>query len=288
MCMGMSRPWATRWPSASVSAEERSPASRRSGERAERMTTRDISSAVALRALRMTSRVTGSTAVTGSAEGVMAATVKPPSPREKDRRRSRGRRRWSCPGPGGDVEVAGLVGDEGGSRRDHHRRPRILDDGRSGKRTTGAPGRRDRSAASRPSLRLRRCMVAVLAGGDPPDATDDDGVMAAGDPPDTKGDDGVLADGDPPDAMGDDGVLADGDPPDATGDGGVLADRDPAEATGAGRSSPPVDGAETRSRIETSSHGSPVANPYSARWRSRKSRVSRAGSSRAASGISMA
>ena len=45
--MGMSRPWAMRRPSASVSADERSPASLRSGERAERMMMTLISSAIA-------------------------------------------------------------------------------------------------------------------------------------------------------------------------------------------------------------------------------------------------
>ena len=47
MCMGMSRPWAMMRPRASVSAEDRSPASFRSGERAERMTMTLISSAMA-------------------------------------------------------------------------------------------------------------------------------------------------------------------------------------------------------------------------------------------------
>ena len=47
MWIGMSRPWATRRPSASVSADERSPASLSSGERAERMSTMLISSAIA-------------------------------------------------------------------------------------------------------------------------------------------------------------------------------------------------------------------------------------------------
>ncbi len=47
MCMGMSRPWAMRRPSASVRADERSPASFRSGERAERITITLISSAMA-------------------------------------------------------------------------------------------------------------------------------------------------------------------------------------------------------------------------------------------------
>ena len=47
MWIGMSRPCAMSRPSASVSAEERSPASLRSGERAERMMITLISSAIA-------------------------------------------------------------------------------------------------------------------------------------------------------------------------------------------------------------------------------------------------
>ena len=47
MWIGMSRPCATSRPSASVSADERSPASLSSGERAERMTITLISSAIA-------------------------------------------------------------------------------------------------------------------------------------------------------------------------------------------------------------------------------------------------
>ena len=43
----MSRPWAISRPRASVSAHERSPASLRSGERAERMMMTLISSAIA-------------------------------------------------------------------------------------------------------------------------------------------------------------------------------------------------------------------------------------------------
>ena len=60
--MGMSRPWAMRSPLWSVMADERSPASRSKGERAERMTTKDISSAAAVSAWRMTSTVKGSIA----------------------------------------------------------------------------------------------------------------------------------------------------------------------------------------------------------------------------------
>src|SRR6202795_3968147 len=57
--MGMSRPCAIRRPSASGRADERSPASLSSGDRAERMTITLISSAIAYSALRTTSRVTG-------------------------------------------------------------------------------------------------------------------------------------------------------------------------------------------------------------------------------------
>src|SRR5687767_14300290 len=53
-------------PSASVSAEERSPASLSNGERAERITITLISSAIAYSALRTTSSVTGCGGVMGS------------------------------------------------------------------------------------------------------------------------------------------------------------------------------------------------------------------------------
>src|SRR6516225_1117986 len=59
--IGMSRPWAMRRPRESVSALDRSPASLRSGERAERMTITLISSAIARTACRTTSRVMGLT-----------------------------------------------------------------------------------------------------------------------------------------------------------------------------------------------------------------------------------
>ena len=198
MCMGMSRPCAMRWPSASVSADDRSPASRRSGDRAERITTRDISSAVALRALRMTSRVTGSTAAVTRSLRCRC-------------------RRWPA-------SSAVRVAPGGTTTVDH------------ASSTTRGP------ASIRPAVSPARAARGVAVG---PCASNVQGSAVPG----------IGC------SVGPEGI---------------------------GRCSPFVRGAETRRRIDTSSQGSSVANPYSARWRSRKSRFRRSGSSSGASAISMA
>ena len=153
MCMGMSRPCAMRWPSASVSAEERSPASRSSGERAERMTTSDISSAVAVkriandlqghgihgraimsRARRCRDEAAASAPheTTGDLQGVTVNHVRRPAngdairsgqpriPVPMSKRSCATSRRQSRI----DVQVTGLVGDEGRPRR--HRRSSVM------------------------------------------------------------------------------------------------------------------------------------------------------------------